>query len=476
MNKKYFITTPIYYVNDVPHIGHTCTTIAADILARHHKLLGRDVFFLTGTDEHGAKVAEEAKKAGLTPQEFCDKVSKTFSDIWPKLNIQYDYFIRTTNPEHEKIVQELIQKIYDNGDIYKAEYEGLYCVGCEKFITEDELVQDKCPLHPNQEIEKQKEENYFFKLKKYAQILVNAIENENDKNHYQISPESKKQEVLSKLKAGVPDLSISRADVPWGIPIPWDKNQTIYVWVDALINYYSALIINKKADFWPANLHLLGKEILWFHAVIWEAMLISAGISVPKEVFAHSFYMIDGQKMSKSLGNVISPQELIEKFGVDGTRYLIASSFPRDNDSDVSLQKFTDKYNADLANGLGNLVARVAKLCEKSNFEPKNLNNIYYLSELEKLNNLRKVLDECRLNEALTLLWGKISQTDKFIASNQPWTLSGEKLTPVLEHLVSEVYRITLLIAPFMPETSEKILKQFSGPIIKAEAPLFPRL
>jgi methionyl-tRNA synthetase len=466
--KKFFITTPIYYVNDKPHIGHTCTTLAADILARYHKLLGDDVFFLTGTDEHGAKVAEEAKKANLTPQEFCDKVSKTFSSIWPKLNIKYDYFIRTTNPQHEKIVQDLIQKIYDNGDIYKAEYEGLYCVGCEKFITEDELVNGKCPLHPNQEIEKQKEENYFFKLSKYAPILVKAIEDENNKNHYQISPEAKKQEVLSKLKAGVPDLSISRANVAWGIPIPWDQDQTIYVWVDALINYYSALIINQKEDFWPADLHLIGKEILWFHAAIWEAMLISAGIPVPKEVFTHSFYMIDGQKMSKSLGNVISPQQLIEKFGVDGTRYLIASSFPRDNDSDISLQKFTDKYNANLANGLGNLVARIAKLCETNNFDNQTKEPQTYKRDLN--------LEQVKFNESLTDIWALIAKTDKYLDQKQPWTLKGKALNEILAKLVIDIKEIAVLIAPYLPDTSEKILKQFSSKTIKSNKPLFPRL
>ena len=468
MENKFFITTPIYYVNDVPHIGHACTTVAADILARYHKLLGEEVFFLTGTDEHGAKVAEEAKKVNLTPQEFCDKVSKTFSDIWPKLNIQYDYFIRTTNPKHQAIVQELIQKIYDNGDIYKAEYEGLYCIGCEKFIAEDELVNKRCPHHPNGDIEKQKEENYFFKLSKYAPILIKAIEDKNNKNHYQICPDSKKQEILSKLKAGVPDLSISRANVSWGIPIPWDTTQTIYVWVDALINYYSALKISGKEDYWPADLHLLGKEILWFHAVIWEAMLISAGITLPKEVFTHSFYMIDGQKMSKSLGNVISPQQLIEKFGVDGTRYLTASSFPRDNDSDVSLQKFTDKYNADLANGLGNLVSRIAKLCETNNFNGQTEEPQAFKRDLN--------LDQVKFNESLTNIWTIIANTDKYLDQKQPWTLKGEILNGILTKLVTDIKEIAVLVSPYLPETSEKILKQFSEKTKKSQPPLFPRL
>jgi methionyl-tRNA synthetase len=473
MKKKFYVTTPIYYVNDVPHIGHTCTTIAADIIARYHKLLGEEVFFLTGTDEHGAKVAEAAKEKGLSPQEFCDQVAKNFQEIWPKLNIKYDYFIRTTNPDHEKIVQEIIQKIYENGDIYKAKYEGLYCVGCEKFITEAELVNGRCPLHPNEDVQKQAEENYFFKLSQYVPQLIKAIENPKDKFYYQISPQSKKEEVLSKLNASVPDLSISRANVSWGIPLPWDKSQTIYVWVDALINYYSALKINKNEEFWPANLHLLAKDILWFHAVIWEAMLLSAKIPLPKEVFVHSFYLIDGQKMSKSLGNVISPQELLDKFGVDGTRYLITACFPYDHDSDVGWKKFTEKYNADLANGLGNLVSRVAKLCESSIINHQS--SIISLKD-KKFQEYNKNLEEFRFNDVLAFIWEKISQADKDIDSHHPWNLKGKELEKVLQPLVEKIQEIAFLLKPFIPETAEKIEKQFAGPKIKSEKPLFPRI
>jgi len=468
VKKKFYVTTPIYYVNDIPHIGHTCTTVVTDIIARYHKLLGEEVFFLTGTDEH-----EAAKEKGLSPQEFCDQVSKNFQEIWPKLNIEYDYFIRTTNPNHEKIVQEIIQKIYENGDIYKAKYEGLYCLGCEKFITEAELVNGRCPLHPNEDVQKQSEENYFFKLSKYVPQLIKAVENPKDKFHYQISPQSKKEEVLSKLRAGVPDLSISRANVPWGIPLPWDKSQTIYVWVDALINYYSALKINKKEDFLPANLHFLAKDILWFHAVIWEAILISAKISLPKEVFVHSFYMIDGQKMSKSLRNVISPQELLEKFGVDGTRYLIAASFPYDNDSDVGWGKFTKKYNADLANGLGNLVSRVATLASRTESTYK-ISNIKITDK--KFKKYQRFLEKYQSNDALAFIWEKISQADKYIDSHHPWNLKGNELEKVLQPLVEEIQEIAFLLKPFIPETAEKIEKQFAGPKIKSAKPLFPRL
>jgi len=487
LKQKFYISTPIYYVNDIPHIGHTCTTVAADILARYHKLCGEKVFFLTGTDEHGAKVAEAAKKEKLSPKEFCDKVSKTFSDIWPKLNIQYDYFIRTTNPDHEKIVQEILERIYKKGDIYKAKYVGLYCVGCEKFVTESDLVEGKCPLHPNREVIKQSEENYFFKLSKYVPILIEAIENENHPYHYKISPESKKSEVLSKLKAGVNDLSISRAEVSWGIPIPWDKSQTIYVWVEALFNYYTATKITKNESFWPANLHLIGKEILWFHAVIWEALLIAAGLSLPEKIFAHSFYTIDGQKMSKSLGNAISPQELIDKFGVDGARYLIASSFPAETDSDVGWEKFSKKYNADLANGLGNLVARVLTLAELNcdgqvpsvdhnpDSHPLRIDN--------KIHNWKKVwqdvdklLSDARLSETLESIWKFIAEADKYINQTKPWELAKKnrkEFNWIIYGLLDSIHQIAWQIYPFMPQTSIEIAKQLGLEKLLIQTPLY---
>jgi len=469
MDNKYYITTPIYYVNDIPHVGHTVTTVVADIIARYQKLQGKKVFFLTGTDEHGAKVAQAAKKEGLTPKEFCDQVSRTFSEIWPRLNIDFNYFIRTTNPQHEKIVQDLLEIIYKNDDIYKSRYEGYYCVGCEKFVTETDLVDGYCPYHPNKELQKQSEENYFFKLSKYVPVLIEAIENPNHPQHYDIYPESKKSEVLTRLKSGVNDISISRAEVTWGILVPWDKSQTVYVWVDALINYYSALKINKNEEFWPADLHLIGKEILWFHAVIWEALLLAAGISLPKIIYAHSFYTIDNQKMSKSLGNVISPQQLLEKYGVDGTRYLLATSFPSLEDSDVGIEKFTQKYNSDLANGLGNLVARTAKLCEKSNFEfPESK------SDFDPA--VKDSVEKFRTDEALKTIWSRIQKLNEAISRDQPWTLEGKTLNEKLTNYVLEIRKIAFNLQPFIPLTAQNIIKQFQGPKIIPEPSLFPRI
>lgn len=469
MNNKFYITTPIYYVNDVPHIGHTCTTLVADIIARYHKLLGQKVFFLTGTDEHGAKVAQEAQAAGMEPQRFCDKVSRSFSEIWPKLNISNDYFIRTTNPDHQKIVQEIVSQINKNGDVYKGKYEGWYCLGCEKFITESEMIDKKCPFHPNKELEWQVEDNYFFKLTKYVPTLIEAIENPNHPQHYEICPESKKKEVLARLKAGINDISISRSQVTWGIPLPWDTSHTIYVWIEALFNYYSALKINNKLEFWPADIHLLAKDILWFHTVVWQALLLSVGFKLPKKIFIHSFYTIDGQKMSKSLGNVISPQDLLEKYGVDGTRYLIASTFPALEDSDIGWNRLTEKYNADLANGLGNLIARVAKLCEKAKSPIPRKKYSFFPK-------VKSAIDEYRPDEALKEIWLHISAANASINESKPWELEGNELEKNLEGLVSFIDALVPNLQPFMPETTEKIIDQFKGPQVKAGLPLFPRI
>jgi len=475
MTKKFYITTPIYYVNDVPHIGHAYTTIAADVLARYHRLSGEDVFFLTGTDEHGAKVAEAAKEASKKPKKFCDEVVSRFVDAWKKLNISNDYFIRTTDPRHEKIVQKLLQKVYNNGYIYEGTYEGLYCVGCEKFLTETDLVNSRCPLHPNQKPLKQKEKNYFFKLSTFRKKLIKVIENRKDSNHYEILPEERKNEILGKLKQELDDVSISRAAVPWGIPIPWDKTQTIYVWVDALLNYYTAIqFLKNKTKFWPAELHLIGKDILWFHTVIWQALLLAAGLPLPKQVFAHGFFTVDGKKMSKSLGNVISPDDLIKKFGVDGVRYLILSGFPFGTDGDISLEKFKVRYNADLANGLGNSVARLAKLCESSGLEfkaTKPLKTTYSKEQQEAFENFR-------FDVVLQNIWTVyLHAIDKHIDQHSPWLIKDKnELQRVLQEEVNELREFTTKLKPFLPETAEKIEKQFKGPKIKSEKPLFPRL
>jgi len=466
--KNFLITTPIYYINDIPHIGHTCTTVAADIVARLHRAKNEEVFFLTGTDEHGQKVAESAQKEGLKNQEYCDNISPRFKEAWEKLNISFDFFIRTTDPRHEKVVGEMLQKIYDQGDVYKDKYEGLYCVGCEKFLTETDLVDGHCVLHPPEKTVFKSEENWFFKLSKYVPEIIKLIENE--ETNY-IFPEGKRAEILAKLKAGIRDVSISRENVEWGIPTPWDPKQTIYVWFDALINYYSATqFVEGKKDFWPADLHLLGKEILWFHTVIWQAMLLSAKIELPKKTYTHSFYMIDGQKMSKSLGNVISPQQLIDLFGIEGSKYLIARSFPSENDSDVGIDRFKEKYNADLANNLGNLVSRVAKLSDGQKVVEEKFE---FDREFENL------IDNLKLNEAFDLVFDKwIDSSNLKLNQTTPWKLEKEnpERIAVLNECIKNIQTAAFHLQIVMPEVVQKIEKCFKNEVKPLEESLFPRI
>lgn len=468
MQNKFYITTPIYYVNDVPHIGHAYTTLSADILARHfrEKLGKENVFYLTGTDEHGQKVAEVAEGKGLSPKEFADQVSPKFAEAWNVLNISPDFFIRTTDPRHEKVASQLLQKIYDNGYIYEGTYEGLYCVGCEKFLTESELVDGKCPLHPNKLPIHQKEKNYFLKLSELSKKVLEKIQNK----EYEIFPETRKSEVLARLNAGVEDISISREGVTWGIPVPWDNSQTIYVWVEALMNYYSATqFVEGKEKFWPADVHMIGKDILWFHTVIWQALLIAAELPLPKAILANGFFTIEGQKISKSLGNVISPAEFVEKYGVDGARYLLSTAVAFGNDGDINLAELDKKYNADLANGLGNLVSRIAKLCETSGLE-------FPLVETKTDQHIQDALDRYEIDDAIRKLWEHVKHTDQMLSETKPWTKTGEELKEILRLSVEEIRLIYTHLKPFLPETAKKIEDQFGKTEIASANPLFARI
>jgi len=440
MAKKFYITTAIDYVNAEPHIGHAYQKIIADALARWHKLKGEKVWYLTGTDEHGQKIAKSAKEAGLTEKQFVDKMTKKFREAWDKLNIGYDRFIRTTDKDHERLVQEFIKKI--KKDIYKGEYEGLYCMGCERYYTEKDLQNGECPYHPGKKVENLKEETYYFKLSKYQKQLLKLYESKF------VLPEERRNEIRNRVNEGLQDLSITRTNFSWGIPFPLDKNHVIYVWFDALLNYLSGA--GKNKEFWPSDVHLLGKDNGWFHAVIWPAMLISAGYELPKTVFIHGFLTFNGQKISKSLGNVISPDYLAENYGIDSIRYFICRNFILGEDGNFSEKSLVDRHNNELADNLGNLVSRVTALAEKYGIE-KTENKL-----LKKLNvkRIEKYVDDFELDKALNEIFAFIDICNEYVQEKKPWETKDKK---VLYELIDSIKAIAILLWPFIPETSEKI-------------------
>jgi methionyl-tRNA synthetase len=480
MNQKFYITTPIYYTNQKPHIGTAYTTIAADVLARYYRLIEDEVFFLTGTDEHGEKIAQAAENAGKKPQEFVDEIADAFKQTWRKLNISYDKFIRTTSDEHKEGAGEFISQLKESGHIYQDEYRGLYCSGCEDFITKKELTEDgKCPYH-GKKPELISEANYFFDLKKFLPEIKQKIEQDEIK----IEPKERKTEALSLLNQDLGNFSVSRQKVKWGIPLPFDEDQNLYVWVDALTNYVTALGYGESSKnfekFWPADVHLLAKDILKFHAVFWPALLMAAGISLPKKLFVHGFFTVEGKKMSKSVGNVLDPVEIAEKYGTDTLRYFILREIPFGHDGDFSVSRLEERYTSDLANGLGNLVARTLTLAEKAgikstDFGIKNESLSDKLGEVK--NKYDKALIDLAFHEALEATWELISFCDEFLETNKPWeTLktNKEKANPILLDLLSALNAVSQLIQPFMPETSDKIDNQLKQ--IKKTEILFPRL
>jgi methionyl-tRNA synthetase len=466
MNKKFYITTPIYYINDVPHIGHAYASVATDTIARYHRRQSEEVFFLTGTDEHGAKIAEAAAKIDETPQEFVDKLDLKFQAAWKLLNISNDEYIRTTDPLHGKIVSELVQKLVDRGFVEKRSYEGLYCVGCEKYMKESELVNGLCPDHLKKPVI-QSEENYFFKLSSFTDQLKSKIESD----EITIRPESKKNEILGKINLGLDDISISRASVEWGIPFPGDPEQTIYVWIDALINYYSATKMYDREKFWPADLHIVGKDIFWFHAVIWPAVLMALDLPVYKKLFVHGYFTVDGQKMSKTIGNVIKPEELVAKYGADAVRFYVLSAFPFGADGDVSLEKMNQAY-LKLANEIGNLFQRTIAMINKYEINVADHKD----EKLEHID-IEPEMNELQLMEALRKIMLFTEDQNKAIATAQPWVLAKEGKNDELASFLSKTHSNLLVLAdaliPFLPETAEKMRDQIST--LKPE-PLFPRI
>jgi methionyl-tRNA synthetase len=469
---KFYITTPIYYANGSPHVGHFLTTTVADVMARYYRVkLGEEnVFFTTGLDEHGTTVEQAALKEGYKLNDFqayTDKRAQEWQKAFDETGISYDYFVRTTEPKHKKFAQEFIEKMIAEGDVYKGTYKGKYCNGCEKFLTLSDLDErGLCPLHRPDQVVEIEEDNYFFKLSKYASKVKTLIE----ENKIKITPSSKRSEMLSRLAGGVDDISISRPreKVSWGVEFPGDTLQTIYVWVEALINYLSSVEINNKEGFWKYCHHALGKDINWFHNVIWPALLLSAKYPLYKESFVHSFLNIGGAKISKSLGNVITPKELLAQFGVDGARYLILTNLPYKNDADMTWGYLNEKYNADLANGLGNLVSRVAGLANGVEFDKE--------SKLDYSKEITTHIQKYEFHLALEKVWNDIRECDVLINKREVWKLKGRVKAKTLNDLVNKTRQIACNLKPFLPETAENILRQFSGPTIKSAKPLFPRI
>ncbi|MCC6278570.1 MAG: methionine--tRNA ligase [Oligoflexia bacterium] len=486
-NEPFYITTPIYYVNDVPHLGTAYCTIAADVLARFERLLGREVRFLTGTDEHGEKIQEAANKKGLSAQAFTDEISQQFKTTWLKLGITFDDFIRTTEERHKEVVQHYIQKALQKGDIYLGEYEGWYCVPDETFWTQAQLVDEKCPTC-GRDVKKIKEENYFFKISRYTEKLLQHI----DANPGFILPESKKNEVVSFLKEGVRDISVSRTSFTWGVPFPQTdqtKSQHVmYVWFDALINYISALSPLKSSEmvnkFWgtesqPRAVHLIGKDILRFHAVYWPCLLMSLELPLPKRIFAHGWWTIEGKKMSKSLGNTIEPLSFTQQYGQDAFRLFLFREFPMGHDGDFSLKNFKERVNADLANNLGNLLNRssglLIKHLEGAIQPPTGSDPLLtpvtdaviaaheYLYAAGSLNDLP--MERFEFHECLQKIFPILTALNKFVDSKAPWTLAKDPTKKIelqfVLHSVLEGLRIaSLMLWPFIPATSDELLKR----------------
>ncbi len=460
IKKKFYVTTPIYYTNGPPHLGGAYTTTLADILARWNRLQKKEVFFLTGTDEHGQKIQEIADQSGKKPKEFVDQIVGDWKNAFKLLNISNDYFIRTTNPKHEKEVQHMLQTLFDKGLIYKSNYESYYCVGCEQYLTKKDLVDGKCLLH-DRKPELKKEEAYLFKLSKFQNKLAKLIKS----GEYNITPEKRRKEILTFIESGLEDVSISRLKekISWGIELPFDKNHYTWVWPDAFWNYVSGLKINKKFDkFWPANVQLMAKDILRVHSTIWPALLLGLDLPLPKNLVIHGYFTVNGKKMSKSLGNVIDPINLVENYGADSVRYFLARNIPFGEDGNVSVKALVERHNNELADKLGNLVSRVTALSEKNGMQ-KTPNKL--LKKL-KLKQIEKYFETYEIDKALNEIFSFVDVCNEYVQSKKPWETKDKK---VLYELIDSIKVIAILLWPVIPETSEAIAENLKFDIKYSE-------
>ncbi len=489
--KKYYITTPLYYVNYKPHIGHAYTTLAADILKRHKKAQDIDVYLQTGTDEHGINIQRTAEEHNKDPKQWADEIVEEFKNMWKVLHIDYDFFIRTTDEFHEKQVQLIFERLINTGDIYKGNYEGLYCSSCENFYDEGELVEGMCPIHKKQ-VEKVVEETYFFKLSKYQDRLLEHYR----KNPEFLSPSYRANEIIRFVEMGLKDISVSRTKVKWGIKVLRDPSHTIYVWFDALLNYITGAgydINNpdneKFKSIWPCDVHLIGKEIFRFHAVIWPAILMALNVELPQKVYAHGWWTVNGEKMSKSRGNIINPVEIVNNYGLDAFRYFIFREVPFGQDGDFSIEMFKTRYNSDLANGLGNLFSRTVNMVRKylNNVMPEKPENSKIFTELLLMQDeIYQKMDELQFSYALDIIWKAIAILNKEIDIQKPWELAKkdpERLKKFLNEMVWCLRLIARWIYPFMPDTSARMnmylaIGEAQDKTVEASrvVPLFPKI